>query len=104
MKLHRTIFNDTRSYRGLGIHARACKLPRDDPRRRAFLGAARAKALLQFFTGTLMPRCSHTAHQFHSSAQNAIGLPQCRLKEILGRPITNNASRLPVSARMATLF
>ena len=91
-KLHRAIFNEIRSYRRLEIYARACELSRDDPRRRAFLGAAEDKVSLQFFTGTPMPRCRYTAQEFHSSAQNALGLPQSRLKSILGRPITNNAN------------
>ena len=49
-------------------------------------------APLQFFTGTPMPRGSYTAQEFHSSAQSALGLPQSRLKSVLGRPITNNSS------------
>ena len=79
VKLHRSILNEIRSYRSLEIHARACKLSRDDPRRRAFLGAAEDKAFLQFFTGAPMQRFSYTAQEYHSSAQNALGLPQCRL-------------------------
>ena len=92
MKLHRTIFNEIRSYRSLDIYARGCKPSRDDPRPRAFLGAAEEKVSLPLFTGTPVPRCSYTAQEFHSSAQNALELPQSRLKSILGRLITNNAN------------
>ena len=89
-KLHRKVFKEIRSYRRLGIHARACELPRDDPRRRAFLGAAEDKVSLQLFTGTPTRHCRFTTREYHSSVQNALGLPQSRLKSILGRPITNN--------------
>ena len=65
---------------------------RDDPRRRAFFRAAEEKVLLQFFTVTPMPRCCYTAQEIHSSAQNALGLPQSHLKSVLGRPITYNNS------------
>ena len=58
VELHRAIFNEIWLYRSLEIYARASKLSRDDPRRRAFLGAAEDKALLHFFTGTPTPRCS----------------------------------------------
>ena len=75
VKLHRTIFNEIRPYRSWEKHARVCKLPRDDPGRRAYLGAAEDKAWLQFFTGTPMPRYSYTAPEFHSSAQNSLRLP-----------------------------
>ena len=95
MKLHRAVFNEIRPYRLLEIHARACKLTRDYPRRRAYLGAAEDKVSLQFFTVTPMPRCSYIVQDFHSSAQNALGLPQSRLKSLkstLGSPITNNAN------------
>ena len=92
MKPHRTTFNEIRPYRGLKIHARACEVSRDGPRRRDFLGAADDTASLQFFTGTPVPRCSYTAQDFYSSAQNALGLPQSRLMSILGRPIMVNAN------------
>ena len=46
-----------------------------------------------------MPRCSYTAHELHSSANNALGLPQSRLKSILGRPITTNNANC-VTARV----
>ena len=59
VELHRAILNEIQPYRSQEIHARACRLPRDNPRRRAFLGAAEDKASLQFFTGTPMPRCSY---------------------------------------------
>ena len=72
----------------LEIYDRACELSRDDPRRRAFLGAVEGRVSLQFFTGTPMPRCRYTTREFSSSAQNALGLPQSRLKSISGRPIT----------------
>ena len=39
-----------------------------------------------------MPGCSYIAQKFHSSAQNALGLQQSRLKSILGRLVMNNAS------------
>ena len=58
VKLHRTIFNEIRSYGSLEIYARACELSRDDPRRRAFLRAAKGKVSLLFVTGTPMPRFS----------------------------------------------
>ena len=74
------------------IHARACKLSRDDPMRQAILGATEDKVSLQFSTGTPMPRCSYAAQEYHSPAQSALGLPQSRLKSVLGRPITNNTS------------
>ena len=74
------------------IHARACELPLDDPRRRIFLGAAEDKVSLQFFTGTPMRHCHFTTQEHHSSVQNALGLPQSRLKFILGRPIMNNSN------------
>ena len=77
-----------------GLQAALWQLARDDPRRRAFLGAAEGNVSLLFFTGTPMPRCSHTAQELHSSTQSALGLPQSRLKSILGRPITNNTSCL----------
>ena len=92
MKPHRAIFNEVRSYRRLAIHARACELSRDDPRRRAFLGAAEGKVSLQFFTGRPMPGRSYTAQEFHSSAKNALGVEQSRLKSSLERPITNNTN------------
>ena len=92
MKLHRTTFNEARSHRSLEIYARTGGLSRDDPRRRAFLGTAEDKVSLQFFTGTPVPRCSYTAQDFYSSAQNALGLPQSRLMSILGRPIMVNAN------------
>ena len=53
-KLHMAISNATRPYWGLALHARACELARDNPRRRAFLGAAEDKIPLQLFTGTPM--------------------------------------------------
>ena len=77
--LHRTIFNEIRSYQSLEIHAYVFKPSRDDPRRRAFLGAAEDKISPHFFTGTPMPRRSYTARKFHFSAHNAPGLPQSRL-------------------------
>ena len=49
---HMAIFNEIWPYRSWEIHARACKLSRHDPRRRAFLMAAEGKVSLQFFTGT----------------------------------------------------
>ena len=77
--------NDIRSCWSSEIRARACKFSRN-------LEAAEGKVSLQFFTGTPMPRCSSYAQEFHSSAQNALGLPQSRLKSITGWPITNNTS------------
>ena len=72
-KLHRTIFKEIRSYRRLEIYARACELPRDDPRRRAFLGAAEDRVSLQFFTGTPMRHCRFTTQEYHSSVQTRSG-------------------------------
>ena len=92
MRPHRAIFNEIRSYRSMEIHARACELSRGDPRRRVFVGAAEEKVSLEFFTGTPIPRCSYTAQEINSSARNALGLPQSRMKFISGRPITNYAS------------
>ena len=54
------IFNKVRSYRGWAIHARACERLRDNPRRRAFLGAAGDKRARS------SSRCSYTAQEFHS--------------------------------------
>ena len=48
----------------------------------------------QFFTGAPMPRGSYIAQEFHSSAQNAPGLPQIRLKPTSGRTVMNNAKCL----------
>ena len=59
-KLHRTIFKEIRLYRRLEIYARACELPREDPRRLVFLGAAEDRVSLQFFTGTPMRHCRFT--------------------------------------------
>ena len=52
----------------------------------------RRASLAPFFTSTPMPRCSYTAQEFYFSAQNALRLPQSRLKSILGRPITNSSN------------
>ena len=91
VKPHSAIFNEIRSHRGFEIRARACVLSRDDPRRRAILGTAEVKVPLRFCIGKLLPRCSYTAPESRSSAQNALGLPQSRLKSISGRPMANNA-------------
>ena len=64
VKLHRAIFNEIRSYRSFEIYARACKLTRDDPRRRACLGAAEGKVLLQSSPAS---RC-HAAATPHNSS------------------------------------
>ena len=105
MELHRAIFNVVRSYRSLETHARACELSRDDPRCRAFLGGAEGRASLQFFTGAQMLRYSYTAQELHFSALNALGLPQSRLVPSWdAQSRTIKAVRLPVLARMATLF
>ena len=61
VELHRAIFSEVRPYRSLETYARACRLSRDELRRRALIGAAENKALLQFVTGTPMPHCSYTA-------------------------------------------
>ena len=39
-----------------------------------------------------MPRRRYATQEFHSSAQNAPGLPQSRLRSISGRLITNNSN------------
>ena len=67
-KPHRAIFNEILSYGKLGIYSSACELSRDDPRRRAFLGAAEDKVSLQFFTSTPMRHYRFTAQEPLSSA------------------------------------
>ena len=60
--------------------------------KKASLGAAEDKVSFQFFTGTPMRHCRFTTQVYHSSVQNAPGLPQSRLKSILGRPNPINAN------------
>ena len=80
-KLHRTIFNEIRPYRRSETNARACEILRGDPRRRGFVEATEGKVSLQFFTSTPMRHFRFTAQEYNSSAS---GLPQSRLKSILG--------------------
>ena len=41
-----------------------------------------------------MSHFKYTTREFHSSAQNALGMEQSRLKSISGRPVKNNANCL----------
>ena len=59
MELHRAIFNEIRSYRGLEIYARACDLSRDDPRCQASLEAAELKF---FLSGQRAINAEHSKH------------------------------------------
>ena len=60
--------------------------------KRIITTAAEGKLSLQFFISAPMEDYRFTAREFESPAQNALELPQSRLKSILGTPITNNTN------------
>ena len=92
VKMHKTIFDELSIFKSKLLTRRAKDLPRDDPRRMAYLASANDKCSNQLFVGTPTQECCFSAAEFRSASQSKLGLPQTRLKSLIGRTITNNAN------------
>ena len=91
-KPHKLIFVYIGSLKRAAFTRRAKELPRDDPRRMAFLASADCKYSNQLLQGKPIEALRFTAREFRSAVQNKSGVPQSRCLP----PITNHAKNTPL--------
>ena len=84
-KPHKLTFGYIGSLERAAVTRRAKELPRDDPRRMAFLASADCKYSNQLLQGTPIEALRFTAREFRSAVQNKFGVPQSHCLPIAGR-------------------
>ena len=95
-KLYKLTFDYTGSLERAAITRRANELPRDNPRRMAFLASADCRYSNQLLQGTPIEARRFTVREFRSAVQNKFGVPQGHCLPIAGRPTTNHAKNTPL--------
>ena len=77
-KPHKRVFDEIGSLGRDAVSRRAEELPRDDPRRMAFLASGDCRFSNQLLLGTPIEALRLTAREFRSAVQNKLGVPQSR--------------------------